>query len=95
MFWLRKYSSQDCFIMKVTHIYLILVLALSSWLGWLTYTKKQNQLTSNQLVSQSGKVLLDSEKLFNALLNIETTQRGYRLVQLPETLNVFSNPATT
>jgi len=55
----------------------ILILALSSWLGWLTYTNNQNQLTSNRQVLHSGQVLLTSEKLFNALLNIETSQRGY------------------
>ncbi len=55
----------------------ILILSISTWLGWLTYTNNQNQLTSNRQVLHSGQVLLTSEKLFNALLNIETSQRGY------------------
>ncbi len=67
----------------------ILILAISTWLGWLTYTNNQSQLTSSQLVSHSGQVLLASEKLFNALLNIETSQRGYDNTNKEELLTPY------
>lgn len=70
-------------------ILFILILAISTWLGWLTYTNNQSQLTSNQLVSHSGEVLLTSEKLFNALLNIETSQRGYTNTKRKEFLTPY------